>query len=130
MTTEPPATNATASTAPMTWEALEEKAKRANGDPFYPIGDAPDGKAIKIRVSAIEMDPARFQGKFSLFEMGGEIDGKAYRICVSGTRLAGAIAAIKPQIGDLLILTPDGPAGRERRWTAERPKLVMNARLA
>lgn len=119
----PPATTAT--TGPTTWEALEEKARRANGNPFFPIGDVPAGETVRFTVAGIQMDPALFQGKFSVFEMDIDQRGSLYRLCVSGTRLAGAIAALKPKLGDLLELQAIGAPGRERKWLAERVVLAM-----
>jgi len=121
----PPATTATTG---KTWEDLEKESLRANGNPFFPIGEVPDGSAVTMKVAGFEMDPAKFQGKFSKFEMEIIQNGNPFRLCVSGSRLAGAIAKIRPVVGDLITLTAVGPAGRERKWNAERSVVAAVAR--
>lgn len=107
------------------WKALREDLKNANADrhPFYPIGQL-DRTVRLTLLGAPIFDPSGFHGQFSTIEIDvADHTGTPYRLCVSGSRLAAALAAIEPAVGDTVEITPIG-TGRERKWQARKIEAV------
>lgn len=97
---------------------------------FFPLSQVPDGATVELTlIGEPVFDKAQHHGKFSMFEVDVRQGSTPYRLCVSGTRLAKAIAALEPKNGSTLVLTAKGPNGRERKWTAAKAKVTVTATL-
>lgn len=103
------------------WKSLQETLKpEISGDrrPFFPLSQVPSGTTVKVAIDG-PCETEAMHGSYSLFEMDvlvSEASGrKPYRLCVSGQRLARAIAAIAPVPGEVIHMTPTGD-GKNRTW--------------
>lgn len=86
--------------------------------PFFPFKDIAHGQEIVLKLTSdVEHKSAGFQGAHSLFEFDAISNDQPFRVCVSGIRLAHAIAGCRPTNGTKLVLTPTG-TGRDRLWSA------------
>lgn len=122
-----PAENMTTQTPPAgSWKALQTSLKEeATGErhPFFPIRDVPTDVPVKLKVlTGPHFDG--FHGQYSLVELDVQVregteKGKNYRLCVSGARLARALAGVEPQAGDPITVTARG-TGKERQWTVAK----------
>lgn len=137
MTTQPtPETPTDASegrkTKATTWKGLNDELKDADGDrhEFFPLQGVADGETVELTlIGEPVFDATKFHGKFSMLEVDVRHGSTPYRLCVSGTRLAKALAGVEPQIGETVVLTAKGPNGRERKWSAIKRKVVMATTL-
>ncbi len=105
---------------PQTWKTLQSQLRpTATGErhPFFRLADL--GQAAEFFVNGVELDATKFHGQYSLLELDVLYQKQPFRLAVSGTRLAAAIAAIEPMPGDRIELAPTG-AGKDRTWTAKR----------
>lgn len=108
------------------WKSFQETLKPAlNGErhPFFPLAQLPAGSHVDLQLTTNpEFDPARFHGQYSKLEFdaiqrSGTDKGKPFRVCVSGARLAVALAAVEPMAGMTVRLQPTGD-GKNRTWAA------------
>lgn len=109
------------------WKNLDEQLQDADGErhEFFPLKQVGDGETVTAQlIGEPVFDPKGFHGKFSMLEMDIRVGSQPYRLCVSGSRLAKALASVEPQIGDTIVLTAKGPDGRERKWSAIKRKVV------
>lgn len=100
------------------WSDL--KLNGGNGDrhPFFPLRDLRSDEPITFTVQGDpEFNPQNFHGQYSMVELDVWHNGSPYRLCVSGTRLARALAPLKPTNGDRVTLTPRGEQ-KQREWKA------------
>jgi len=105
---------------PQTWKSLQTQLKpTATGErhPFFPLAQL--AEPAEVFVNGVELDSTKFHGQFSLFELDVLHKKQPFRLCVSGARLASAIAALEPVAGDRLELVPKG-TGKDRTWSANR----------
>lgn len=101
------------------WASFQQTLKgEANGErfPFFPLRDVPSGKTVTFTVTAGPFFEG-FHGQYSLCELDVRMGKDQYRLCVSGTRLAAALASIQPGPGSEVSLTPTGD-GKNRTWKA------------
>lgn len=101
------------------WQALLETL-HPEGDgkrfEFFPLKEVPSGSEVHLTLlGPAHFDRAQHHGQFSLLEVDVDHKGTPYRLCVSGTRLARAIANVAPGAGDEITLKPTGD-GKERTW--------------
>lgn len=111
----------TTATQTGSWKVFQSSLKpEISGEryPFFPIRDVPTEQPITMRVIAGPFFDG-FHGGYSLVELDVEQNGTKYRLCVSGARLARAMAAVEPIPGDKLEVTAQG-AGKERAWTVRK----------
>lgn len=111
----------TTQTAPNgSWKGLQTQLREEpSGErfPFYPIKDVPDGKTVNLEIIGGPYFEG-LHGQYSLVELDvQDINKDSFRLCVSGSRLAKAIAAVEPEKGDVLQITPTGN-GKDRKWRA------------
>lgn len=110
------------------WTGLRETLKNADGErhEFFPLQQIADGETVElVLIGEPEFDPVKFHGKFSMFEVDVRQGTTLYRLCVSGARLAKALADVEPTVGATVVLTAKGPSGRERKWTAVRKVVTV-----
>ena len=110
------------------WSNLRENLKNADGErhEFFPLQQIGDGESVElVLIGEPVFDPAAFHGKFSMFEVDVRQGTTPYRLCVSGSRLAKALADVEPTVGATVVLTAKGPTGRERKWTAVRKVVTV-----
>ena len=101
-----------------TWKAFQASLKpEASGDrhPFFPLRDVVSGQTVNLTVLGGPYFDG-FHGQYSLVELDVSYKGQPYRLCVSGARLARALAAIEPGPGAKLAITAKGD-GKARDWT-------------
>lgn len=102
------------------WKDLQATLKGDDGGerhPFFPLRDVQSGQKVTLTVTAGPFFE-NLHGQFSICEL-DVLQGKApFRLCVSGNRLASAIARVEPGAGDVIELTPNGD-GKNRTWAAK-----------
>jgi len=101
-----------------TWKAFQASLKpESSGDrhPFFPIKDMVEGQTVNVTVLGGPYFEG-FHGGYSLVELDVSHKGQPYRMCVSGARLARALAAVAPEVGHKLAITASG-SGKARDYT-------------
>src|SRR5688572_31353670 len=96
------------------WKGLNDELKDADGErhEFFPLNGVGDGQTVELTlIGEPVFDATKFHGKFSMLEVDVRQGSTPYRLCVSGTRLAKALASVEPQIGETIVLTAKGPNG-------------------
>lgn len=114
------------------WSGLRENLKNADGErhEFFPLQQVEDGQSVTLTlIGEPVFDQSAFHGKFSMFEVDVRQGTTPYRLCVSGARLAKALADLEPAVGTVVTLTAKGPSGRERKWTATKKTVVVATQL-
>ena len=108
-------------TPPATWKDFAATVKAGpDGErhPFFPLQTLDKPVEIVFDGNPV-FDPTKFHGQYSLMEADIVVRGEPFRLCVSGARLASALAKVEPGDGSHVILTPNG-TGKSRTWTAAR----------
>lgn len=107
------------------WKTLQmdfEHLPTGERHPFFPLGEITESVFLKVEGEPVFAREG-FHGQYSIFEMDVSRAGRMYRLCVSGRRLAKALAALAPARGTMFKLTPIG-VGKAREWRAEALSLA------